>query len=368
MKKIIVISAVNLIEGGPLTILQKCLDTLSTDTSNNFSVIAIVHEIELCKYPNITYIQIPWAKKSWLHRLYFEYVYSKKISKNIRPYIWFSLHDITPNVEAEIRAVYCHNSTPFYYPSISDVKYNYKECLFSLFYKYLYQINIHKNDFVVVQQDWLKNAFMKMFNLKEEKFIVAKPVEELKNAPVVTNRKQNQYQFFFPAFPRSFKNFEVICKACCILENEGIVGFEIILTLDGSENPYAKHICKNYNHLKNISFVGLLSKENVFAQYEKVDCLIFPSKLETWGLPVSEFSIFNKPILISDLLYAHETAAGANKVCFFNPDNPEELATRMKELICGDLSLFIPVPAIQSNDFTVMSWNDLFDKLLKGNA
>ena len=54
----------------------------------------------------------------------------------------------------------------------------------------------------------------------------------------------------------------------------------------------------------------------MYEKYNKIDCLIFPSKLETWGLPISEFMAFDKPMLIADLPYAHETAAGAKYVAF----------------------------------------------------
>lgn len=54
----------------------------------------------------------------------------KKISRKIKPYLWFSLHDTSPNVKAAKRVVYCHNPTPFYVPKMSDLWCNYKEFFF----------------------------------------------------------------------------------------------------------------------------------------------------------------------------------------------------------------------------------------------
>ena len=42
MKKIIVVSAVNLVEGGPLTVLQGCLRYLSANLSDEYEIIALV--------------------------------------------------------------------------------------------------------------------------------------------------------------------------------------------------------------------------------------------------------------------------------------------------------------------------------------
>lgn len=65
-----------------------------------------------------------------------------------------------------------------------------------------------------------------------------------------------------------------------------------------------------------IDFIGFVDKKTLFEYYELSSCMIFPSKIETWGLPISEFSEFNKPMLLADLPYAHDTAAGSSKVAF----------------------------------------------------
>lgn len=365
MKEKIIVSAVNLVDGGPLIILRKCLEALSRYViAHNVEVVALVHNKDLCDYPNITYIEIPWAKKNWLYRIYCEYFYFKTISQKLTPRLWLSLHDMTPKVKAPVRAVYCHNATPFYHPTFTDARYNYKEFLFSLFYRFLYQINIHENKFVIVQQKWLKDAFVKMFDLEDSKVIVAKPIESIDNKLLTNIRSHKETLFFFPAFPRTFKNFEVICEACRKLEKKGIINYRVILTLNGTENRYAKSIYKRYNQLKTISFCGLLPKEQIDALYEKTDCLIFPSKLESWGLPISEFAVFKKPMIVADLPYAYETATGAEQVCFFNPYDSDELAERMEEVINNNNSHFNPVLASESDSLTVVSWEELFNKLL----
>ena len=262
MKTKIVISAVNLVEGGPLTILRSCLKALNDYSAyNDVEVLALVHKKELCSFSNITYIEVPWAKNNWIYRIFFEFFYLKKISRKIKPYLWFSLHDTSPNVKAAKRVVYCHNPTPFYVPKMSDLWCNYKEFFFSLFYRYLYQINIHKNDFIVVQQNWLREAFSNMYSLDKKKIIVAVP----RSANVQIKHKEKEEatsicKFFFPCYPRSFKNIEVICKACEILEKKDneVAGFivEPLLQGAGGFRVYspkflneAYKLCKEHNVL-----------------------------------------------------------------------------------------------------------------------
>jgi glycosyltransferase involved in cell wall biosynthesis len=177
------------------------------------------------------------------------------------------------------------------------------------------------------------------------------PVLELSNA------------FFYPAFPRVFKNFEVICKASEILLKEGMYNFQVKFTISGDENRYSRHIFNSFRHIKNIKFLGIQSRDAVFDLYNSANCVIFPSKLETWGLPITEFKKYNKPILLADLPYAHETLGMYDKAKFFHPDNYEQLADAMKELI-NRTAVFekteaniIPAPFAQN-------WKELFDILL----
>lgn len=365
-KKIVIISAVSFNSGGPLAILHGCLSYLDeSDLHNKYRIIAIVSDKELFSYKNIEYIEIPKVQGRWLYRLYLENVYFYFLSKKMRPYLWFSLQ-ITPNVCAERRVVYMHNPTPFYKWKIIDLFRGYKYVMYALFYKYIYRLNIRRNNIIVVQQEWLRQAFSRMFNIPYERFVVAYPLKN-QNISFNTNGSSSSNkicQFFFPAVPRPFKNFEVICAAVDVLKKRGVDNYRVVLTIDGTENSYSKYVYRKYRHLKNIIWTGLLPQEKVFSYYRESTCLIFPSKLETWGLPISEFSAYNKPMLVADLPYAHETASGASLVYFFSPDNALELASQMENIVNDDLSILKAVPLVEKKEPFTCSWNELFDYLL----
>ena len=126
-KKTIVISGINMKEGGLFTILDNCLQKISDfSKTNEIRVIALVCDENLFKYPNIEYIAFPKAKKSWIARLYYEFIYFNKLSKIIRPDVWLSLHDVSPNVKAKKRFVYFHHPTLFYKSTFQDWKFDIK--------------------------------------------------------------------------------------------------------------------------------------------------------------------------------------------------------------------------------------------------
>lgn len=369
-KKTIVISAVSFDSGGPLSILRGMLSYLDKSRwLDNYRVVAIVSDKKLFDCKNVEYLEIPKVKGRWLYRLYLENVYFHALSKKMRPYLWFSLQ-MTPNVCAEHLVVYMHNPSPFYRWNIGDVFRGYKYVLYALFYKHIYRLNIKKNDTIVVQQEWLRCAFSKMFRIPYNKFVVAYPLEnqndDLRSELLKDSDEALDYcLFFFPAMPRPFKNFEIIGEAVKILKKKGLSHFKVVLTIDGSENSYARHIVHRYGELDEISFVGLLSQEEVFNYYRKSSCLIFPSKLETWGLPISEYSMYKKPMLIADLPYAHETASGASLVHFFPPDSSAALADAMEKVIMGDLSFLHAVPLMEKRQPFTCSWDQLFKYLLE---
>jgi len=364
--KTIVLSGINLFRGGTLKVMQDCIAAFSAQSGDEYMIYALVHdEKQFPELKNVTYYSFPNSRKSWLYRLYYEYIGFKKLSKEWKPYIWFSLHDATPNVIAEKRMVYCHNPFPFYHAGIRGFFIQLSIFMFSIFSKYIYKINIKKNKWVIVQQEWLRKAFREMYSIQN--IIVALPVQESITTiiPSVQNKLQNNRTiFFYPATPMIHKNFEVIGKAVHLLEKAGISDFEVILTLDGTENKYASLIYDKYRSLKKLRFVGALTREEVDTFYRYSDCLLFPSKVETWGLPVTEAKEYGNSILIADLPYAKESVGKYDKAKFFDPDNAAQLANDMKTLIQGVLTYDKTEPVKYQEPFT-RNWDELIQFLLK---
>jgi glycosyltransferase involved in cell wall biosynthesis len=364
MKKIIVVSAINFFEGGPLTILKECLEYLSEYLSSQYKIIALVHNKKLLNIEYIEYIEYKKSRKSWFYRIYYEYFHFIFLSRKIRPHLWLALHDITPNVNADIRAVYCHNPSPFYSFSLRTLSYNYKGALFILFYKYLYQINIHKNNFVIVQQDWIRNNFKKMYGVSN--IVVSYPEARQISTLDIQVESRPITTFLYPAFPRVFKNFEVVAEAAKLLYAQGRSDFEVIFTIYGEENKYARNIVTKYKNIPVISFIGLKTRDEIYKLYQQINGLIFSSKLETWGLPISEFKAFGKPMLIADLPYAHETLGDYDKVVFFDPNAPQQLAKFMKAVMDGNL-IYDGNRRVDVQEPFAKNWEQLFNILLSPN-
>ena len=361
VRRNIVVSAVNIRKGGTLTVLRDCLQYLSG--RKDLHVTALVHKQELCNFPGIDYIEIPWSVEGWLKRLWCEYVSMNRISRTLPDtYLWLSLHDTTPRVKAQRQAVYCHTSFPFMKPSFRDLMMDYKIPLFSLFTKYAYRWNVKKNSYLIVQQEWMRQALASMVSFPTDRIIVAPPTFKRLE---ITATPSNPPMFLYVATPDCHKNFETVCKAAQLLEKRvGKGSFSVMFTIKGDENRYAQWIRRNWCHLASIQFAGYLSREDMAKAYGKASCLVFPSRIETWGLPISEFLPTEKPMVLADMPYAHGAAAGASKVAFFPPADSERLADIMQEVIDNNKTSFGPVPVPEFDAPYAENWDGVFDLLL----
>lgn len=359
-------SAVNLRKGGTLTILRDCLQYLSS-LAKEYRVVALVHKRELCDYEGIEYIEMPQIIQGWGKRLWCEYVTMYRISKELSPvYLWLSLHDTSPWVKAERQAVYCQTSFPFYQWSWRDFRFDYKIPLFACFTRFAYRFNVHSNRYLIVQQEWLRRGLSNMLGVDRDKFIVAPPQRKMTQMVPDTIYKEF-FTFFYASTPDCHKNFETLCEAARLLEEEvGSGSFKVILTVKGEENKYASWLKEQWGEITSIEFAGFMSKSRLFGYYEAADCLVFSSKVETWGLPITEFMETGKPMLLADLPYAHETAAGSKQTAFFPATDAMALKNEMKRILWGDYSQMKEIPSKQLESPSADSWKVLFEILLKG--
>lgn len=360
-KPTVVVSAVNLTEMGGLSILRDCLGSLA-QRADEYSIIALVHKEELVDLPNIYYYEFPRSKRSILDRLHHEYWVFWKLSRRLNPFLWLSLHNTTPNVHAQRRAVYCQNVSNLYDLSWREALMQPRFAVVNTFLDFMYRVNLRRNAVVVVQQEWVRQAFQKHFGL--DNVVVAHPVlSQAAVAPAPKERQSSPFVFFYPSHPSIHKNFEVVCDAAKHLVSDGTTDFEVWLTFAASDNRYAARISKLCAGLPQIRLLGMLPREEVFQRYALTDCLLLASKLETWGLAISEFRAYNRPMLIADAAYSRETVGNHPCVAFFPPDSATDLACRMKDAMQGAKS-FTAVTAPQVEPPFARSWSELFDILL----
>lgn len=353
----IVISGINIVSGGMLSVYRDCLQELLLHCQD-VEVIALVHDVDLfqdIEDSRLTYREFPMAKSSWLRRCYYEYIFFYHLSKELCPDVWLSMHDMTPNVEAGSRIVYCHNASPFYRIQTKELFAEWKFTLFTLFYRYLYQINLHQNRYIIVQQDWMRKEFWRLFGCSN--VIVARPQTVHNSFPVSSIQKG---VFFYPVTVHAYKNIEVLCEAAKRLQD--VLGLQIILTMDGTESRYARSLVRRYNNVSTLRFIGHQPHEEVFRLYAACEALVFPSRLESWGMPLSEFMATGKPVFVADLPYAHEVLDGYGQVKFLDPLDAEAWESVIRCFLSEELEYDHVSPKTIADPYA-HNWKELFSLL-----
>ena len=149
------------------------------------------------------------------------------------------------------------------------------------------------------------------------------------------NLPENKKYFLYPASYFSHKNFDIIISLGKLIKDENLP-FLIVLTIDERiASDFIKKMDK-YN-LNCIFNVGKVAGEFMPSLYQQCDVLLFPSLLETYGLPYIEAMAINKPILTSDLDFAH---AICNEIAYyFDPFNAESILNVMLHYSDDDIEL-----------------------------
>lgn len=368
-KGLIVVTGQNIITGGPWTILNDSIDHLAAYKKDYLIIVIIFKRLEK-KYENVINIICKNSKKSWIHRFVYEKFkfnnFSKSLIKNID--LWVSMHDITPIVRAKKIITYYHNVSPFWKPKLYQIFLSPVTAIFKLFYLRICQFNIYKNDALIVQQYWIKKKLLKKFpNLN---IIICKPItnKQIKHNHFDKEIKGfEKYEEYFnkpyllcPSTPRVFKNIETAIKSI-----QNLKKYNLLITISGNENIYTRYLKLLYSKIDNIFFIGYIEKDILELFYKKSDAIIFPSQLESWGLPISESIQFNKIIFLPDLEYSRETCGNYDNAIFFKSGSYLELRNKIiNKLLKENKEETINKNNINSDKIKLYNWNNLWPKIV----
>ncbi|MEJ2883668.1 glycosyltransferase [Pedobacter sp. GR22-6] len=360
-KTTIVISGANITSGGPLQVFRDVLS--QTRNHKEFYIVAIVADVSLFgEFDHVHFIQIKLYKKFILLKFFYEYIWYYFLSKKMNVHLWLSLNDCSPTVRSRVRSVYCHNATPFYKRRLKDYLNPTRSFLQSFYYPLFYYINLSRNKYIIVQQQWIRDYFVNAYGAMRSSVIVNQPTA-CENVNL-KSEKPDVYTFIYPTKPQPYKNIEVICEAVQLIESASLAKFKVIVTVNGKESRYAMRLIEKYGHLRCISWVGAVNRDKMSYLYSTSDCLIFSSTLETWGLPITEFRQYGRPMLLVDLPYAKESSGGYEFVKFFAADDPEELQKYMLTLIEKEALAFDKNPSVEVEKPFTNGFDELFSLIL----
>jgi glycosyltransferase involved in cell wall biosynthesis len=319
----IVVNDIAASEGGALSVLEDLYNKIVEYNDKN-EWIFLISDDYLEPKDNIKIIKLPQIKKSWIKRINFDFFHGKNLINDLAPDVYVSLQNTATLGVKMKQIVYFHQVIPFQV----DYKFNLfkkkeiKLWIYQNIGRYVYlKLFEHSNADIVVQSKWLAKLMQQNLN---NDFYVSQPsvTSELSKFKFDSMKNKKKCRFFFPTSDFVYKNYKVIIEAVKILNENHIGGFEVILTLSPEE----------HDEIANINYIGKITRTDVYKIMTE-SVLVFPSIIESYGLPLIEGMMIGCPIIAADLEYAHETSDGYKNIVFFDSNSPHNLAEKMENMI-----------------------------------
>ncbi len=268
-----------------------------------------------------------------ISRWKFEKVELRRLLSDINPDKVISLQN-TPVPGAKcIQEVYLHQSIQFSPVKFSFFKAEERSLAFrQRFICSLIRRKLKKADKVIVQTNWMREAVSKWARYPKERIVVEPPrVTTYEGDYSCLKKKENT--FFYPASPYIYKNHTIILKACEILKEAGIENYSVDFTFFDDSNELAKELYHfSSEHGLPINFIGHQDRNVLYEMYQ-TRTMLFPSYMETFGLPLVEAKSVDGNILASNCPFAFEALGTYKKVRFLKWDDPTAWAEAMKQCI-----------------------------------
>ncbi len=143
--------------------------------------------------------------------------------------------------------------------------------------------------------------------------------------------KSTRYDFIYIASGEPHKNHHTLIKAWEILGKQGLKP-SLAITIDPHVFPNLIKILEKAKlsfHL-NMTNLGVVPHEEVKSLYASSGALIFPSSLESLGLPLIEASQYGLPIIASEKDFVRDSV---NPTETFDPSSPVSIARAVRRFM-----------------------------------
>lgn len=177
---------------------------------------------------------------------------------------------------------------------------------------------------LTVQTETMKNRFRKYFNsnicIHVNPSFIGFDTNTTENSEIDKKLTTENYKLLFISEFYSHKNFDILIPLLSKIEdsNEKI---SIVLTINPIDLPNS--IRKRILTSKHIINLGKVNRSVIQQVYKQTDTLFLPTLIESFGIPYVEAMQLNKPIITSDLDFAHDVCK--ENALYFDPNSPEDI-------------------------------------------
>jgi glycosyltransferase involved in cell wall biosynthesis len=193
---------------------------------------------------------------------------------------------------------------------------------------------------VVMMTSWGKDDLVTQYGVPAEKVAVVNwgsvldayptpTAEDLAEARVRLSLPESF--ILYPAQTWPHKNHELLLEALAAIRDRD--GVTIPLVCSGKLNEHSPEVKRRVAELgleEAVTFTGFVTPLELRSLYATATALVFPSRFEGWGMPISEAFASGVPVASSSATGLREVVGDAGLL--FDPDDRDQIADAMRRL------------------------------------
>ena len=359
-QNIVVVNATALTNGGGLSILQQFI--AHVPEKGIYYIFVDGRTPIQSKAANIYLVKV--NIHGWIKRFFWDALglnrYLKK--QHIIADVIISLQNTSVFYDKNAKKIlYLHQAIPLHPKRWSFFKKDERKLAF---YKYVYPwfifLHANKHTKIIVQTQWMKKSLCEKFKrLKSSVYVITPDIMRVDVGSIKRINLAPKHTLFYPASGMSFKNHKEIIHALYALKKNDydMSSIALYITINEHDNLDLLKLIHAFGLRSSIRFLGMISYDEVLVYYKSCSIVVFPSYLESFGLPLLEAAMFGKPLVVIDADYSREVISDYPQVIFASQNSPDiwmhAILTALSQTQCNSYQ-----PQYESN------WNDLFCLIL----
>ncbi|MBD1142532.1 glycosyltransferase [Pelagibacterales bacterium SAG-MED35] len=264
----------------------------------------------------------PIFDKNLLIRIFWKYFYFKnsiKLNKiNCMFYLsGFFLRKVTTSV-----TLY-QNILPL--DTMYHDEFNYLSKIKFILQKKLFLITAKKSNFIIFPSNHIKKKFLKYENSIKYKSTI---IYHGGNKKFTNKNKTKKLVSVYPASLKKFKNHYKLIKAMSLIKDKKNISLDFFGPANRTEKTKINNVIYSFQNLKNIvTYKGSKAHNYIFKNY---NLLIYPSKCESFGLPLVEAALSGIKIVCSNIPIFREIL-GSYPI-YFNPNSVKSILNSIQKI------------------------------------
>jgi glycosyltransferase involved in cell wall biosynthesis len=301
------------------------------------------------QFPRLTLV--PHRNKNWLSRFYWEQVTLPQIIQREKINLLFSFANTGPRFPGCRQVLYVQQSLP--YGNFTPVRHRLRWAMICGVFRQLIGLAQLGADRIVVPTRWLVEPLRRSVGnrVPAHRYVVSppgipgigashpepSPQEQALIQQIKSGQASGERILFYPCFPAPYKNIPMLLEAFALLQAKLKPPVKLLLTFNRESPEYfpcKQEIFETFQRLnldESVLFCGTLSPSAVHQVYTLCDAMLFPSQVETIGLPLLEAMAQGAPIVSADTPFAREICQSA--AIYAKANTPAAFAEAIEQVL-----------------------------------